>query len=81
MNIHNKLTTKSKTDEQQQALGQHQLQPEAGREFASVEEMLRHDALHTPVPPAISFRLQASINQTPRPTPTWWQRWFGGPRQ
>jgi hypothetical protein len=46
------------------------------REFASAEEMLRHDAVHTPVPPAIAHRLQASIAQLPAPSRSWWQRWF-----
>ncbi len=39
------------------------------REFASAEEMLRHDALHTPVPPAIAHRLRESIAKLPPPTP------------
>jgi hypothetical protein len=77
MNLPKKLATQQKTEEQEQALGQLQVQPEAGREFASVEELLRHDALHTPVPPAISCRLQASI-KPPRHAPSWWQRWFRG---
>jgi hypothetical protein len=46
------------------------------RDFASAEEMLRHDALHTPVPPAIAQRLQSSIAQSPAPSRSWWQRWF-----
>jgi len=46
------------------------------REFATAEQMLRHDAVHTPVPPAIAQRLQASIAQLPAPAPSWWRKWF-----
>jgi hypothetical protein len=80
MNPPKKLTTRQKTEAEEQALAQRQAQSREEREFGSVEEMLRHDALHTPVPPAISYRLQESISKTPRPVSSWWQRWFGGSR-
>jgi hypothetical protein len=49
------------------------------REFKTAEEMLRHDALHTPVPPTIAHRLEESIGPpSPRAQP-WWRRWFGLP--
>jgi hypothetical protein len=54
-----------------------QLQQDSVREFATVEEMLRHDALHTPVPPAIEHRLQEAIGQLPAPPRSWWRRLFG----
>lgn len=44
------------------------------REFASVEELLRHDAAQTPVPPIIAERLTKSIRDLPRPSRTWWER-------
>ena len=46
-------------------------------EFASVDEMLRHDAMHTPVPPAIAHRLEESLAQTPQPRRGWWRRLLG----
>src|ERR1039458_9969871 len=47
-----KRQTKLTQQEQEQlAAGQQQTQSTSAQEFASVEEMLRHDALHTPVPP------------------------------
>jgi hypothetical protein len=46
-------------------------------DFATTEELLRHDALHTPVPPAIGDRLLASIGQAPAPRRPWWRRWLG----
>ena len=60
---------------QQQAFSQLE-QQEKVREFATPEEMLRHDALHTPVPPAIAQRLQASLAELPTPGGSWWRRWF-----
>jgi hypothetical protein len=51
-----------------------------GREFASAEEMLRHDAAQTPVPEAVKSRLAESIEKEPRPaaSTSWWRRMFGG---
>jgi len=68
-----------KVSSQEQQVQQHageQTQHETAREFATVEEMLRHDALHTPIPPAIAHRLQESIGQLPAPPRSWWRRLF-----
>ena len=65
------------SQEQEIQHGAEQLQQPSAREFATVEEMLRHDALHTPVPPAIAHRLKESIGQLPPPQRSWWQRLFG----
>lgn len=73
-----KLT--SQEQQQQHALGHEQSQQAAPREFGSVEELLRHDALHTPVPPTIAHRLEESIRSTPAPALSWWRRLFGGSR-
>ncbi len=54
-------------------------QQTTGREFESVEEMLRHDAAHVVVPPTIEPRLAESIAKEPganRPR-AWWRRWLG----
>lgn len=59
----------------QQAL--HTAQLHAGHEFASVEEMLRHDHAQTEVPPVVAERLKQSIAQEPTPARPWWRRWFG----
>ncbi|HXR05409.1 MAG TPA: hypothetical protein VN836_11950 [Verrucomicrobiae bacterium] len=68
------------SDEQQsrQAGTEHQTQPEAAREFASAEEMLRYDAKQTAVPPEIARRLQKSTGDLPGPKTAWWKRWLGG---
>ena len=70
-----KLTAK---EEEQQAAAQHEVHQQGAIEFATPEEMLRHDAVHTPVPPAIAHRLQASTAELPQPPQSWWKRLFGG---
>ncbi len=76
MKRENKLITRQQTNEQQE-MTQGQAHHQPAREFASVEEMLRHDALHTPLPPTIAHRLQSSLSQTPAPPLPWWRRLFG----
>lgn len=56
----------------------HQTQQQAAREFANAEELLRYDAAHTTVPPAIAKRLQKSTGQTGAPPPrSWWRKLLG----
>ena len=71
-----KHQTKVNSEEQQQQVPLQQTQAQAVREFATAEELLRHDAIHTPVPPRIAHRLQESIRQNPPRAPAWWRRWF-----
>ena len=75
-----KRQTKLTQQEQEQlAAAQLQTRSASAHEFASVEEMLRHDARHTPVPPTIAHRLEASTSQLPPPSGrAWWRRFFGG---
>ncbi len=47
------------------------------QEFATVEELLRHDAAQTTVPAGLADRLQKSSADYPRPNRSWWQRLFG----
>ncbi len=66
-------------EQEQLAAQQQQAQSSSAREFNSVEEMLRHDRLHTPVPPSIGHRLEESVRQLPPPSArAWWRRFFGG---
>jgi hypothetical protein len=71
-----KRQTKLDSQEQTQQNSVERQTQEAAREFATAEEMLRHDALHTPVPPTIAHRLQKAIGPIP-PQRSWWQRLFG----
>jgi len=78
MNPPKKLITQQQTQEQQQTVQHQEQKAEAGREFANVEEMLRHDALHTPVPPSIAKRLEKSLGPEGPTAAPWWRRWLGG---
>lgn len=77
MKRQHKLTSQQQAEELQQAAAQHQAQQTPAREFGTVEEMLRHDSLHTPVPPNVAIRLQKSIGPAAA-SPAWWRRFFGG---
>ena len=70
-----KRQTKLTEQAQSQAV-ERQDEQSAALEFPTAEGMLRHDALHTPVPPAIAHRLEASIAQLPPPDRSWWRRWL-----
>jgi hypothetical protein len=66
------------TGEQQQQAAEHQANQQGVREFTTVEELLRFDAAHTIVPPAIAQRLQISSAELPKQKPAWWKRFLGG---
>ena len=74
MKRQNRLT--SQNESQEQALSGQQTQSERALEFATAEDLLRHDAMHTPVPPRIAHRLQESIGKSPPPVRPWWRRFF-----
>jgi hypothetical protein len=76
MKRESKLTPK---EQEILAAAQEQTQSSSAKEFPSVEAMLRHDALHTPVPPNIAYRLNESAKQLPPSSSrAWWRRFFGG---
>lgn len=47
------------------------------REFAKAEDLLRHDTQRIPVPAAIAERLKVSTADFPKPSRSWWKRFFG----
>jgi hypothetical protein len=71
------MKRQSKLHQQQESLSSQQ-QEAAARQFESVEDMLRYDALHTPVPPTIEHRLQKSASSLPTPPKGWWRKLFSG---
>ncbi len=79
MNGPRKLQSQQQAAEQQLQAGQQQQQQQQSGplEFASPELLLRHDALHTPVPPSIARRLEGTLSQLPPPLRPWWRRLFG----
>jgi hypothetical protein len=72
-------TKLSQEQQQSRQVGtEQQTQQEAAREFANAEELLRYDAAHTTVPPAIAKRLQKSTGQASAPPPRpWWRNLLG----
>jgi hypothetical protein len=62
------------TSQEQEQLSETQSQQTSAREFASAEELLRHDAGQTTVPPAIAERLSQSLRNEPKPERSWWRR-------
>ena len=46
-------------------------------EFQTAEELLRHDAAQTAVPPGIARRLSQSIAQSAPPRRPWWRKLIG----
>jgi hypothetical protein len=72
-----KRQTKHTSQEQEQAAGQEKQQQVTAREFTSPEELLRHDAAQTLVPPTVANRLAESLRSEPKPERSWWQRMFG----
>lgn len=55
-----------------------QAQAPTAKEFSNSDELLRHDAAHTTVPPEIEERLKASVSDLPESKPNWLKRLFGG---
>lgn len=74
--MNQRIRLSSEQKQQSEISAQHQ-QHAGQREFASPEELLRHDASHTPVPPKVGDRLKQSIASLPRPKEPWWRRFFG----
>ena len=48
----------------------------AGREFGTVEELLRHDAAQCVPPERIAERLGESLAAEPGRQGSWWSAWF-----
>ena len=63
----------------EETTGQKQtIQQPAGREFASVDEMIRYDAQQNPPPADLANRVAESVADLPKPARSWWQKWFSG---
>jgi hypothetical protein len=60
---------KQQTTEQAAAL-------QTTHDFASPEEMLRHDAAQVEVPGALAHRVAESIAKEPKPSRSWWRKLF-----
>ncbi len=49
------------------------------REFASAEELIRHDAAQVSPPPTLLARLKVSLAEEAKLKGPWWRRWFSHP--
>jgi hypothetical protein len=70
------MKRQTKLTAQEQQLSETKTQQAAAREFASTDDLLRHDASQTVVPPAIAERLSHSIQKEPKPAQSWWRRFL-----
>ena len=76
-NDFSKLRLKQQHTEETAALQQTE-QKQEGREFASVEEIIRTDKQQVEVPSAIVERLNESLSKEPIPQKkSWWKRILG----
>ena len=57
--------------------GEQARQAQAGLEFATAEDLLRHDRAATPLPDAIESRLKQSLAAEPPLPRPWWKRLLG----
>jgi hypothetical protein len=62
---------------QEQAAGEQTAANSGALEFQNAEELLRHDAAQTSVPPEIARRLSQSIAQSAPPRRAWWRKLLG----
>jgi len=75
MKQHSKLSQSQQQTEQHGAT--HETHQQAGKEFASSEELIRFDASHIKVPPEIALRLKHSLAQEAAPRRSWWKNLLG----
>ena len=70
-------TPQTRLQEQQQSLELSQTeQKQVGRQFESVEEMLRHDIAQTAPPQTIIKRLKDSLAKESQSARSWWRKLF-----
>ena len=72
-----KEQNKFSTGRHQEQAAESQAANSAPLEFQSAEELLRHDAAQTAVPPEIARRLSQSIAQSAAPRRPWWRKLLG----
>jgi hypothetical protein len=77
MKEQNKFSTARHQEQEQAAESQAAANNTGPLEFQNAEDLLRHDAAQTAVPPEIARRLSQSIAQAkPAPRP-WWRKLLG----
>jgi hypothetical protein len=77
MNSENPRLRQEQRSVHDQQIVEHVAQQTEGPQFATVEELLRHDSEQNPVPAEIGERLNASIAAEPKPSRSWFKGLFG----
>lgn len=72
-----KEQNKFSTARHQEQAAEEQAANTSALEFQTVEDLLRHDAAQTAVPPEIARRLSQSIAQPAPPRRSWWRKLIG----
>jgi hypothetical protein len=72
-----KQESKLSTGQQQELSAEVRAVNTTAAQFENAEQLLRHDAAQTPVPPEIARRLNQSVAALPPVRRPWWRRIFG----
>ena len=71
------MKQQSKLSQEQEQNQAAEVRSQTPREFANVEELLRHDAAQIAVPDDIAKRLQKSVAEATPPARSWWRKLLG----
>jgi len=71
------MKQQTKFSQKQEHVEEQQTQANTASEFANTEELLRHDAAQTTVPPQVAERLKRSTTNAAPPRSGWIKRIFG----
>ena len=68
----------TRLSQEQQARQEQQTTPtQAGLEFRTAEELIRHDAAQTHPPERLEQRVKDSVHREAPSLRPWWRRWLG----
>ncbi len=70
------MKQQSKLTPKQEHVAERQTPAKAAQEFSGSDELLRHDAAQTTVPPEVAERLKKSAAKIPPPKVSWFKRLF-----
>lgn len=65
------------SEHQKEHAAEQQMNQGTVQEFTKVEDLIRHDTQRIPLPAAIAERLKVSTADFPKPSRSWWKRFFG----
>jgi hypothetical protein len=74
---HNNLRQRQLAEQENATEGIQSTQQAQGLEFATVDDLLRHDSEQNPVPPEVGEKLGRSLEAEPKPQQPWYRKLFG----